>query len=143
MSQRNDPGTPSPSELDEAFTKVLGYLNFSNGKSDPDFLGQLNRIADDCEVETSWKPFQSVLSEQLEQLTGSSPAFSDVAQASAAISITFDSLLPAYMKFHSDLLFHLDPSDFVNPFFLGRCFEAVLEGRGTRSTESSPDRWNG
>jgi hypothetical protein len=130
MSQRNDPGTPSPSELDEAFTKVLGYLNFSNGKFDPDFFGQLNLIADQCGSETSWEGLQNALTEQLDQLTGSSPAFSDAAQASAAISITIDSLLPAYRKFHSDLLFHLEPSDFVNPFFLGRCFEAVLEQGG-------------
>ena len=130
MSQSNESGTPSPSELDEAFTKVLGYLNFSNGKSDSDFLGQLNRIADDCGAETSCEPLQSVLAAQLEQLIVSAPAFSDAAQASAAISITFDSLLPAYLKFHADLLFHLEPSDFVNPFFLGRCFEVVLQEGG-------------
>lgn len=130
MSQRNDSGAPPPSELDEAFTKVLGYLNFSNGKSDTDFLSQLNRLADHCECESSWEPLQHQLAARLEKLTSSSPAFSDAAQASAAISITFDSLLPAYLEFHSDLLFHLAPSDFVNPFFLGRCFEAVLEQSG-------------
>ncbi|NQV25432.1 MAG: hypothetical protein HQ518_13810 [Rhodopirellula sp.] len=130
MSQRNDSGTSSPSELDEAFTKVLGYLNFSNGKSDVDFLGQLNHLAVFCGVETSWEPLQSSLNEQLKQLAGSNPAFSDAAQATAALSITFDALLPAYLEFHSDLLFHLKPADFVNPLFLGRCFEAVLEQGG-------------
>lgn len=130
MSQRNDSGTPSPSELDEAFTKVLGYLNFSNGKSDVDFLSQLSRLADHCDVETSWEPLRTALQDQLQQLAGSSPAFSDAAQATAALEITFDSLLPAYFEFHADLLFHLEASDFINPFFLGRCFEAVLEQGG-------------
>ena len=130
MSQRNDPGTPSPSELNETFTKVLGYLNFSNGKSDVDFLSQLNRLANYCAVETSWEPLRISLVEQLQELAGSSPAFSDAAQASGAMEITFGHLLPAYRECHSDLLFHLEPADFVNPFFLGRCFEAVLEQGG-------------
>jgi hypothetical protein len=130
MSSRNDPETPSPSDLDEAYTKVLGYLNFSNGKSDVDFLGQLNRLAIHCDVESSWEPLRTALAERLEKLAGSSPAFSDAAQASAALAITIDSLLPAYQKYHADLLFHLEPTDFANPLFLGRCFEAVLEQGG-------------
>ena len=130
MSSRNDPETPSPSDLDEAYTKVLGYLNFSNGKSDVDFLGQLNRLAIHCGIESSWEPLQTALAEQLEKLVGSSPAFSDAAQASAALEITIGSLLPAYREYHADLLFHLEPADFANPLFLGRCFEAVLEQGG-------------
>lgn len=130
MSQRNDPGTSTPSDLDDAYTKVLGYLNFSNGKSDADFLSQLNRLVDHCGIESSWDPLRSSLTEQLQQLAGSSPAFSDAAQASVVLDITFDLFLPAYHEFHADLLFHLNPSDFVNPFFLGRCFEAVLEQGG-------------
>ena len=130
MSQRNAPETSSPFDPNDAYTKVLGYLNFSNGKSDVDFLGQLNRLASHCGIETSWEPLRDSLDKQLAQLAGESPAFSDAAQASAALQITFDSLLPAYQEFHSDLLFHLQPSDFVNPLFLGRCFEAVLEQGG-------------
>ena len=130
MSQRKKPGTSSPFDPNDAYTKVLGYLNFSNGKSDVDFLGQLSRLANHCGAETLWDPLQSALSSQLEQLAGSSPAFSDVTQATAALQITFDSLLPAYQEYHSDLLFHLDAADFVNPLFLGRCFEAVLEQGG-------------
>jgi hypothetical protein len=94
MSSRNDPETPSPSDLDEAYTKVLGYLNFSNGKSDVDFLGQLNRLAIHCDVESSWEPLRTALAERLEKLAGSSPAFSDAAQASAALAITIDSRSP-------------------------------------------------
>lgn len=130
MAQRNDSGATTSAELDDAYVKVLGYLNFSNGKSDGDFLSQLNRLAVHCDAVTSWDTLESSLSDRLDQLTGTSPAFSDAAQAKAVLQITFNSLLPAYLDFHADLLFHLEAQDFVNPFFLGRCFEAVLEHGG-------------
>lgn len=126
MSQRNDPGTSAPNR-ESAFTKVLGYLNFSSGKSDVDFLSQLNQLAADVGFAGSWQPLRTSLEKKLAELTGSSPAFSDAAQASTVIQLVFDSLLPAYREHHQDLFFHLSGTDLLNPFFLGRCFEATLE----------------
>lgn len=128
MSARNESDPPVSPEEDRAelFKRVLGYLNFSNGKPDSSFLQPLDRIAAAAGYTDSWQPLRDVLTQQLQELQGTEAAFSDCEQASAVIPLVFDELLPAYREFHEDLLFHTDPSDLQNPFFLGRCFEAVL-----------------
>ena len=35
-------------EDEQALDQVLGYLNFSSGNADPKFLGNLNRLWQDC-----------------------------------------------------------------------------------------------
>ena len=44
--------------------------------------------------------------------------------------LVFDQVIPAYRKFHADLLFQLEDAVFHQPFFLARVFEAVLNQRG-------------
>jgi hypothetical protein len=131
MSQRKDSAQAiPPADLDDAFVKVLGYLNFSGGKADPAFLAALNQVAASVGFSESWLPLRSALLERLQLLRGDNPAFSDSSQAEAAIGCVFDTLVPAYLEFHEDLLFHLEPVELQNPFFLGRCFEAALEAGG-------------
>jgi len=131
MSHRKDSGQAiPPADLDAAFVKVLGYLNFSGGKADAAFLAALDSIAAGVGFADSWSPLQTELSKRLQSLQGDNPAFSDSSQAEAVIACVFDKLLPAYREFHADLLFHLQPGDLQNPFFLGRCFEAALEAGG-------------
>src|SRR5262249_33627967 len=57
-------------------------------------------------------------------------AFRDIAQADAVLRAVFSHLLPAYRKHHADLLAHLGPRDWFQPFFLARAFEAVLAQSG-------------
>jgi len=46
------------------------------------------------------------------------------------LEIVFEHLLPAYLRHHADLLFHLSTADLLNPFFLARLFEATLDAGG-------------
>ena len=128
MTARNESDPPVSPEEDRAelFKRVLGYLNFSNGSPDSSFLQQLDSIAAEAGFAESWQPVRDVLTQQLQELQGTEPAFTDCGQASAVIPLVFDELLPAYHEFHRDLLFHMDAAELQNTFFLGRCFEAVL-----------------
>ncbi|MHC4878281.1 MAG: hypothetical protein ACYTGL_17660 [Planctomycetota bacterium] len=131
MSQWTESGeTISPADLDAAFTKVLGYLNFSGGKADAAFLAALDLVARDAGFEESWAPLRLALLDRLTALQNDNAAFSDCSQAQTVIDLVFDTLLPGYFEYHRDLLFHLQPDDLHNPFFLGRCFEAALEQAG-------------
>lgn len=103
--------------------EILGYLNFSQGRSDPAFLRGLNTLL----KRIPWDKLRTVLTAELDDLSASSPAFHDCGQARGAMSLAFDHVLPAYREHHRDLLFHLADADFENPFFLGRIFEAVLQ----------------
>ncbi|MBS0262458.1 MAG: hypothetical protein JSS02_10950, partial [Planctomycetes bacterium] len=46
------------------------------------------------------------------------------------LSLIFETVLPAYRQFHSDLLSHVLPDDFWQPFFVARLAEAVLAQGG-------------
>ncbi len=107
-------------------TEVLGYLNFSGGRSDPKFESNVNELL----AGVPWKQVAETLKVVLADLHQSSPAFADCTQAERVISLTFNRALPAYREHHRDLLFHLKDEDFQHPFFLARVFEAVLEQGG-------------
>jgi len=134
MSQYDSEGpsgeSTEPSDLSSALTTVLGYLNFSGGAPDSTFLRNLNTLADHTDCSQNWESLRGSLLQQLAEVEGTSPTFSDVSQARSLIELVFKSLLPAYQEFHSDLLFHVDSVTFQNPFFLGRCFEAALAQGG-------------
>ncbi len=103
--------------------EILGYLNFSEGRTDPAFLKGLNAF----QKRVGWSKLQPTLAELLTELSTTSSTFHDCQQAQAALRLAFDHVLPAYRQHHRDLLAHLVDADFENPFFLGRIFEAVLE----------------
>jgi hypothetical protein len=46
------------------------------------------------------------------------------------IELLWSELLPAYLDFHRDLLFHQNPELLFNGFFLGRCAETLLASGG-------------
>lgn len=106
--------------------EILGYLNFSGGRPDSTFERQLNEFV----ASVSWLKVPEVLRHVLSELHESTPAFSDIAQAEAVLSLVFDSALPAYREHHRDLLAHLSDEEFQQPFFLAKLFEAVLEQGG-------------
>ena len=120
-------GVDSRSALEE----VLGYLNFSSGAPDAKFLRNLNELFRSIESEPAGRDapvamLQSWLAAALDQLCQQGGAFADAGQARSVLALLFDSLLPAYRRFHADLLQHQSDADLWRPFFLGRALEALL-----------------
>ncbi|PHS10141.1 MAG: hypothetical protein COA78_11595 [Blastopirellula sp.] len=133
------PNSPPESDLKQNYETVLGYLNYSSGRSDPKFVQAFNQIyamgaAEDSENNSQtelWKRLGASLKDELNSLKQSSSAFSESSQADAVLSIVFDHLLPGYLEFHRDLLFHQKSDDLFLPFFLSNCFETVLQHQGS------------
>lgn len=109
-----------------ALQELLGYLNFSNGKPDPRFQANLNRICSLLNQELPVPALRGVLSRKLESLSQTSPAFKNSDQAAVVIAMSLNTILPAYRRHHADLLFHVPEAGFQQPFLLARMFEAVL-----------------
>ncbi len=109
---------------------VLGYLNFSNGEANADFRRQLNQAT--FKLGSDWKPetIRLWLEKSLKSARQSAAGFADATQAAQVIRLVFEECLPAYRAHHADLLFHLDESEFYQPFFLTSVFEAVLQQGG-------------
>jgi len=108
--------------------RVLGYLNFSSGNSEPSFLQDLSQVYEWVSHNNSDKAIcqelEQLLLTSLEQQTSQALHNSD--QAQAVIKFVFQQLLPAYQKFHRDTLYHQHSVPLLNPFLLGRFFEATL-----------------
>src|SRR4051794_18748927 len=117
-----------------ALEPILGYLNFSEGRPDPRFERQLNDVYAELAGRGSpapWRDLHTALHDDLARLRREGKAaFRESAQAEASLRLVFEQVIPAYRKHHADLLFHLEESDFHQPFFLARVFEAVLGQRG-------------
>ncbi len=118
LSRRTDPA------------KLLGYLNFSDGRPDPRFQ---KGLADACAhlIETGdaapWRALPVWLNHELDQLVASgAAAFRDPAQARAVIDAALVKLPAAYRAHHSDLLAHQPDAALFGAFFLARACEAVL-----------------
>ncbi len=118
---------------DPALTQaLLGYLNFSDGRPDPRWQKQLNDAYAQLAQHSVPRPWEALLARlraHLAQLhAAGSAAFRDVAQATDALALAGE-VLPAYRKYHADLLAHIDDATLFGPFFLARLFEAVLHLR--------------
>ena len=114
---------------------ILGYLNYSSGTPDPQFLKNLGELfgridAARTKKETAWQLLGKMLRAELEAARGVTDAFRQVDQAEAVLALVFDVALPAYREFHRDLLFHQTDALLFEPFFIGRMCEAVLQQGG-------------
>ncbi len=111
---------------------VLGFLDFSSGATDPRFLHSLSELfaAVEAGKEPAWQAVGGILRAELQAVRGTSDAFRHVEQAEAVLRLVFDEALPAYRRFHGDLLFHQSDADLFQPFFVGRVCEAVLQQGG-------------
>lgn len=150
-TRRSMEGVPAGTPLVE---QVLGYLNFSSGAADGQFLANLNALFGQVAEQTTakvqrptWKRLGDRLREALVQLTESSPAFRDAQQAADVLRLVFDEVLPAYRRFHSDLLFHHCDETLNRPLLIGRVCEAVLSqgppwGETTRIVPGAIDDLN-
>ncbi len=127
MAAIDDNVQPSLTPDDETAIKdILGYLNFSNGAGDLRFQKNLDRLNAWLALDGVQPRLKKLLSEHLESLAASAPAFQNSDQARAVLGLVFDRVLPMYRQHHSDLLFHLKAEDFYQPFFVARVIETVL-----------------
>src|SRR6478672_4973110 len=117
----------APGLLDD----IVGYLNFSSGASDPKFLRSVNalfRAAEGCGT-AGGEPVAVLcgwLLERIEKLPREAAAFGNVSQARTLVELLRDHLLPAYRRFHRDLLWHQPDGELWRPLYLGRAWEALL-----------------
>jgi hypothetical protein len=124
------PQTRPPFDLQE----LLGYLNFSSGTPDPQFLRNLNELFGLVESQSgrqdSLARVGEILRAGLNDLAANVPAFADNEQARAVLRLALDEFTPRYRQFHRDLLFHQADAEVWRPFFVGRVFEAILAQGG-------------
>jgi hypothetical protein len=122
-----------------ALERVLGYLNFSSGTEDVQFLSQLNFLYEmleaggthaegdgGAEQGTGYRLLR-LLTAKLTELEGHSPAFQDASQVRRALVLLRDEILPGYQTFHRDLLFHHTAQTLYRPFLVGRICEVTLQ----------------
>jgi len=134
-----DPSELGP-ECRQTLEQVLGYLNFSSGAADPQFLAGLNRLFGTIETAdgnaagdapgdngAAWQIAGELLRGRLAKLQAESAAFRDADQAAAVIDLVWDHVLPGYVEFHRDLLFHHTGATLFRPMMVGRAVESVLQ----------------
>ena len=134
------PPPAKPPGSRDAAAVVLGYLNFSSGAFDAAAWRGMNDLyaaaepADDTGAvrESADTPgiVAAALVARLAELETSEPAFRDATQARWAINATFTDLLPAYRRFHADLLEHQPPGAIERPFFVMAAIRALLAEGG-------------
>ncbi len=129
------------SDSDRRLEKTLGYLNFSAGAPDTAFLSALNALFGQLEPRSTrraagaaeqgrepvWRQLAERLRAGVRRLRDRSKAFEQTDQAEAVLRLVFDEALPAYRRFHGDLLFHQTEATLFRPLLIGRVCEAVLE----------------
>ncbi len=124
---------PEQSMEQPALQGVLGYLNFSEGRPDPRIARQIDEAyvhllargsSDPCADLHAW------LRADLAGLKRGGQAFQNTTQVAAVLELAFGHVLPEYVRFHADLLFHQSPRELFQPFFVARVLEAVLGQAG-------------
>lgn len=68
-----------------------------------------------------------LLTAGLAQCDALGAATNDYHQAEAVVRMVFDRVLPDYLRYHADLLFHQTAGKMFNAYFVGRAAEAVLQ----------------
>src|SRR4051794_32308738 len=110
--------------------KLLGYLNYSDGRPDPKYqkgLADAYSFLIAAGEAAPWVAIHRWLGEALGELESSgSPAFRDATQVRGVLDAALGKLPAAYRAHHADLLVHQPDSELFGPFFLARASEAVL-----------------
>ncbi|TWU40298.1 hypothetical protein Q31b_36460 [Novipirellula aureliae] len=122
-----------PDNISDSLRRLAGYLNFSSGSGGPLVFAAWNEIfdkaagGDPLAGPAAWLVLKDWMIETLERLHREQDAFSDIGQATRMVKLLWSDLLPAYLDYHRDLLFHQAPEVLFNGFFLGRAAETILE----------------
>ncbi|MEM9826507.1 MAG: hypothetical protein AAF958_07950 [Planctomycetota bacterium] len=133
---------PPPKSLDDALRRLAGYLNFSDGRTDAATLRAWNDVyavacnGDPLSGMPAWLVVHSWLGSTLADLAATESAFANIDTALRVMELTWSKLLPSYLDFHRDLLFHQQPELVFNGFFLGKAAAAIL-AVGDRGDEAS------
>jgi hypothetical protein len=118
--------------MSDTLRRLAGYLNFSSGAADAATLSAWNDVydaashGDPMTGPPAWLVVKDALNETLDTLKQEQPAFRDCRQALRVIGLLWSELLPAYLDFHRDLLFHQEPELLFNGFFMARAADALL-----------------
>lgn len=126
--------TLPPDCLSDKLRLIAGVLNFGSGNSDAATLKAWNEVygaasqGDPLSGPAAWLVVKDWLCETLEKLSKEQAAFRDCKQAMRVIRLLWSELLPCYLDFHRDLLFHQVPELVFNGFFMARAADAILEG---------------
>ncbi len=121
-----------PEILCDALRRLAGYLNFASGSSDASTRAAWNEVydvatqGDPLSGLPAWLIVQDWLSQTVSRLAGEQAAFRDPHQVNRVIKLLWSDLLPAYLDFHRDLLFHQAPELIFNGFFMARAADAIL-----------------
>ena len=121
-----------PESMSDTLQRLAGYVNFSSGPADPSTLAAWNDVyraasqGDPLTGPPAWLVVRDWLCETLATLKEEQPAFRDCQQATRVIALLWSDLLPAYLDFHRDLLFHQEPEIVFNGFFMARAADALL-----------------
>ena len=131
----------SAAALRSAQKEVLGYLNFSSGSSDAQFLRNLDFLFRAAGVADRGKPSAARrvlagLADRLTELEKEGGAFEDVVQVREVLELLSPRFLDAYRAFHQDLLAHLSDEQLWRPYLIGRACEALLRERSAADEES-------
>jgi hypothetical protein len=129
----------------QTIERILGYLNFSSGVFDPQFPAAVSQLFQSLEpsdphlrdaatrprvgeidAPATWRMAVECLRDELLRLKTDSSAFRDVGQARAVLDLVADRVLPGYLDFHRDLLFHQTDATLFRPLFFARVCEVVL-----------------
>jgi len=115
----------------QALDEVLGYLNFSTGATDRQFLANLDRLfrmlaAEAHRSHTLPYGVAALLRARLDELAAEGGTFSNITQAKTVLDLLDGHVLGDYRDFHRDLLAHQDEATLFGPLFVGRVFEAIL-----------------
>ncbi|GAA5509891.1 hypothetical protein [Novipirellula caenicola] len=126
------PNQSPPDAIKEPLRRLAGYLNFSSGTSDPAIFTAWNEVyqqasaGDPLTGPAAWLVLKDWMTETLASLQASQAAFRDTSQAQRVVKILWSDLLPAYVDYHRDLLFHQQPELLFNGFFMGRAADVIL-----------------
>ncbi len=124
-------------------SKLLGYLNFSDGRPDAKFrrlVADVFGYLGECSDANPWQTVSGWLKASLDELERiGAGAFRDVSQARAVLTAACEFVPIAYRAHHVDLLAHQPDSMLYVAFFLTRSIEAVLRERA-KSPADTPEK---
>lgn len=114
--------------------KVLGYLNFSNGRPDPRFQSVWNKAQAFVSTVSADQPWIALVDWLLAQsplaAAQGGSAFHDLAQAKTVLTLFKTRLVQEYQQFHIELLGHLSPNELLEPLMVIRMLESLLAQGG-------------
>ena len=125
----------------QALEQTLGYLNFSSGAPDTQFLSNVNLLFELIEQQESqkksgrsssepvWRQLVQLWRDRLTDLEDETATFQDSTQARSVVDL-LEHVVPEFRKFHRDLMFHHTDSTLMLPYYVGRILESILQQGG-------------